>query len=325
MTCPRIFEVEAARDGRITDRGSVERHLQTCAACRARGAELDALATSLRNRPVADDDELAAQRGRNRLVTAFDASLTAPPRRHGGRIALVTAALGAIAIGWGVAGRTPAPSPSLDPIHIDAASARWSRLDAGTTTVVKLDEGDARIALDHRGGPRRLIVIVPDGEIEDVGTTFLVRVRAGRTTEIVVDEGAVVFRRGLEPAVALHAGQRWLADEQITARSPAPPAPPAPAPSPPPVPPKRATGTGKPGAYALGAVMAKLDRGENVAAAATLREILARNPRAEDAAYLLVIALQRAGDAGGARAAARDYLQRFPDGFRRAALEPLAP
>jgi hypothetical protein len=56
----------------------------------------------------------------------------------------------------------------------------------------------------------------------------------------------------------------------------------------------------------------------------TLRVILARDPRAEDAAYLLVIALQRASDLPGARAAARDYLQRFPDGFRRAAIEPLA-
>ena len=38
---------------------------------------------------------------------------------------------------------------------------------------------------------------------------------------------------------------------------------------------------------------------------------------AEDAAYLQVIALLRAGKQDEARAAARSYLERFPNGFRR--------
>jgi hypothetical protein len=48
------------------------------------------------------------------------------------------------------------------------------------------------------------------------------------------------------------------------------------------------------------------------------------DPRAEDAAYLLVIALQRASDADGARQAAGDYLRRFPNGFRRASVAAIA-
>ena len=44
----------------------------------------------------------------------------------------------------------------------------------------------------------------------------------------------------------------------------------------------------------------------------------------EDAAYLRVIELLRVGDSVQARDAAREYLQRYPDGFRRQELESLA-
>jgi outer membrane protein assembly factor BamD (BamD/ComL family) len=70
-----------------------------------------------------------------------------------------------------------------------------------------------------------------------------------------------------------------------------------------------------------------LDGGRNAAAATALRAFLARHggdPRAEDASYLLALALQRTGDAVATRAAARDYLQRYPSGFRRSQIEALA-
>jgi TolA-binding protein len=71
-----------------------------------------------------------------------------------------------------------------------------------------------------------------------------------------------------------------------------------------------------------------LNAGNFVASSAALRTYLARHPateRAEDATYLLVLALHRSGDAAGADAAARDYLRLYPHGLRRKEIERLAP
>jgi TolA-binding protein len=73
--------------------------------------------------------------------------------------------------------------------------------------------------------------------------------------------------------------------------------------------------------------MAALDRGDNRAAAEGFARFLESHPsdaRAEDAAYLHVIALQRCGDHDGMRAAASAYLDGYSAGFRRAEVEALA-
>ena len=49
-----------------------------------------------------------------------------------------------------------------------------------------------------------------------------------------------------------------------------------------------------------------------------------RDPRAEDAAYLRVIALQRSGDRGSMEQAAQEYLRRYEGGFRGAEIETLS-
>ena len=74
------------------------------------------------------------------------------------------------------------------------------------------------------------------------------------------------------------------------------------------------------------AAMALLHRGDSAAAAVAFAGFLARypsDPRAEDAAYLRVLALQRSGGDAATRQAARDYLVRFPEAFRRGEVEPL--
>lgn len=73
--------------------------------------------------------------------------------------------------------------------------------------------------------------------------------------------------------------------------------------------------------------MAALDVGANREAAAAFTRFLvehAYDARAEDAAYLRVVALQRCGVAAETRRAAQTYLRLFPRGFRRAEIEPLA-
>jgi hypothetical protein len=47
--------------------------------------------------------------------------------------------------------------------------------------------------------------------------------------------------------------------------------------------------------------------------------------RAEDAAYLRVIALHRGGDVAATKQAALEYLERYPRGFRRAEVQALLP
>ena len=49
-----------------------------------------------------------------------------------------------------------------------------------------------------------------------------------------------------------------------------------------------------------------------------------RDALSEDAAYLRVLSLRRAGDDAAMQSAARDYLGRYPSGFRRAEVEKLS-
>jgi outer membrane protein assembly factor BamD (BamD/ComL family) len=70
-----------------------------------------------------------------------------------------------------------------------------------------------------------------------------------------------------------------------------------------------------------------IERGDYAAGAEQLdayRRANAGDPRAEDAAYLTILALQRAGRREEARAAARRYLAEYPKGYRRAEAERVA-
>jgi TolA-binding protein len=226
------------------------------------------------------------------------------------------------------AARTEAAS-----VTVTATSARWSRHDEGGLTLVRLEDGELEFQVAHGAKQHRLIVSLPDGELEDVGTAFHVAVAAGRTISVSVHEGAVVVHRAGRPAVYLVAGDRWFAEPAVPpAAASAPPKPPAALPSPPPPrSPPAAEATRHPARNAIAVefrdAVALLDGGRNAAAAAALSAFLAHHgddPRAEDASYLLVLALQRTGDTATTRAAARDYLQRYPSGFRRAQIEALA-
>jgi hypothetical protein len=77
----------------------------------------------------------------------------------------------------------------------------------------------------------------------------------------------------------------------------------------------------------LRAAVATLSAGQHQEAAAAFAAFLLhhpRDPRAEDAAYLRVIALQRCGGGADMKAAAREYLQRYPAGLRHAEVEALS-
>lgn len=328
--CPRRSEIEAAHDGRLDDAGraAIAQHQRDCEPCRAAAHALAALGPALATLRVPEIDALAIRRQRNRLLAAFEhaPAARAPVGRRAPRVvaALALAATAALAV---VVTRSrpgvPPPATTLlvEPpaVTVVATSARWSRHDEGGLTVVQLDDGDLELHVAHGTRPHRLVVHVPDGDIDDVGTAFHVRVVAGHTSSVDVREGAVVVRRTGQPAVFLSAGDRWVVERPAPVASAPPPATPPAAPPRPPA--RNAIAAEFRGAVAL------LDAGRDAAAVAALRSFLARrgdDPRAEDASYLLVLALQRTGDAAATQTAARAYLKRYPGGFRRAQVEALA-
>jgi len=353
--CPRRAEVEAAHDGRLdaAARAAIAQHQRDCEPCRAAAHALAALGPALATLPVPASDALATRRQRNRLLAAFEQAATepapverAPLRRRASVAALALAAAAAAVVvtrsrpsvppppaAWPVAASAvTAPSPvAAQAVTVVATSARWSRHDEGGLTVVQLEDGELELQVAHGATPHRLVVHVPDGDIDDVGTAFHVRVAAAHTSSVEVREGAVVVRRTGQPPVFLSAGDRWIAEPTLTTpvASAAPLAPVAPALSPiprPPVAPPR-----EPARNAIAAefrrAVALLDAGRDTAAVAALRSFMSRrgdDPRAEDASYLLVLALQRTGDAAATQTAARAYLKRYPGGFRRAQVEALA-
>jgi ferric-dicitrate binding protein FerR (iron transport regulator) len=370
--CPRLFEAEAMRDGRLTgaEVARFQTHLTLCPACEREVRQLQALAAALRglerdDTPQAETDELGVRRRRTQLLAAFDANLVPAPRGRLRRftpalaVALGTlGALGGLAIAvvpWQspakLGSTSTAPVP-LDPVGVHPdGNATWSRQVEHQLERITLESGTLAIRVDHAHSGRRLLVLLPDGELEDIGTAFTVSVDAGRTARITVQEGSVILRlRGKVPLV-LRAGEVWAHDSVPPVPSVPPAASSAPpalsampratpsalvrgqaalgarAAAPPPPSGSAASASAPDPAADFRAALSALNDGDRIGAAAGFAAFLAdhpRDPRAEDAAYLRVIALQRAGDTPAMRRAADDYLRRYPRGFRRAEVEQLA-
>jgi len=347
--CPRLFEAEAMRDGRLAgaERESFARHTGVCPTCRREAEALDELAEALRassGAGSAQTDELHTLRARTRLVAAFDATLSGPEDRPGDRAqvwrrALWPAAAAALVAGVLLFARTrPTPVPGVSPgLVVEAgAAAVWSKRSDGNVERVVLTEGELRIRVDHARHQAKLVVALPDGELEDTGTTFTVSVVNGRTARVAVQEGSVVLRISGAPPAVIDGGGVWIPPPPTRPAAIAPTAPTA-AKSPPrarsPSAPRAAMArpvdapaTEDPGS-AFRAAVAVLEAGahsEAAAAFARFVETHPRDPRAEDAAYLRVIALERSGAVLETRRAAQAYLQLYPTGFRRIEIEKLA-
>ncbi|HEX5100621.1 MAG TPA: FecR domain-containing protein [Polyangiaceae bacterium] len=367
--CPRLFEVEASRDGRLSgeELTRFRAHLGGCRDCAREAQALEALASDLRGvkAGAAGGDELRVRRERTRLLAAFDVALVpAAPEsvtRRGRAVMMAFGALAAcfVALFWWherprgtVTARTNAAAvPSAESVTVRAdSSARWTRqLEAHLEKIV-LESGALSIRVDRTRAQRRLLVILPDGELEDIGTTFSVSADGGHTTRVTVQEGSVVLRVRGNATIVLAAGDAWTRTPPPLALPPAaPPGPSSSFPSaklPPaarltPSPSGRASDQG-PGLDAepvpsppssgdtsadFRSAMGEFNAGNYGAAAKHFGMYVTShpgNPRAEDAAYLRVLAFQHSGNAVGTQQAARDYLSLFPNGFRRAEVEALA-
>jgi TolA-binding protein len=292
---------------------------------------------SLQALPVLRIDALSVRRKRGQLLAMVAHRQTMPARRpwNSWALAAVTAVVTAILAVGHIAQRAPltkhVDGARVDPMTIESRGATWSRTDDGSFTRLRLEEGELRIHVDHSGAPRGLRVLVPDGEIEDRGTTFFVKVAGTRTVRVGVAEGSVALRLEGQPARILTAGEQWdatateLAPEPTSATPPMPsgrnvPAVPVRAPSA-----KHGRSDAAPSEFRDAA--GRFESGDSPGAVVALRAFLARHPqdeRAEDASYLLVLALRQTGDTSGSERAARAYLERYPAGFRRSEVEVLA-
>lgn len=372
VACPRLFEAEAMRDGRLAgaELASFARHAAACSACRREVRALDALGEALRtsSRDAAYTDDLGRLRERTRLVATFAATLVAPRRRRAAlRRALWPAATAAMVIAAvvlaGARFRRVDGGGSAGGVLVHAsAAAVWTRQSQGNRETVVLDSGELWIQVDHTRQESRLMVALPDGELEDTGTTFTVSAANGRTTRVAVREGRVVLRiRGKSP-LALVGGETWartaepplvtttprrapaletfpiapaasegmrLSDQKPRrrVRSPADAVPAGGASMRASSPPSALPADAPESGMEFRAAVAVLDVGAHREAASSFARFLARHPRdprAEDAAYLEVIALQRCGATDDTRRAAQAYLRLFPAGFRRAEIEKLS-
>ena len=337
--CPRIFEAEATRDGRLAgaERASFERHAASCADCAGEVRALEGLGAALRA-GGGEADDLRVRRERTRLLAAFDRSLVVPERRWR-RWPWVAAPLvlaGAAALLLRVRMAPPIASAPGAVVRADG-TAVWSDRRDGDREEVRLEHGLLWIHVVPEG-EGHLLVRLPDGELEDTGTTFTVSAENGHTTRVAVEEGRVILRVQGQPPVSLGAGEAWqgprVAGDGLATPAPRPvdapssSAAPVPRGSAPPAASHVAPRAAGPDASVdFREAMEALDAGDAREAATRFAAFAARHSgdaRAEDAAYLRVIALQRCGDRAGVRDAAADYLRRYPAGFRRSEVGTLS-
>jgi ferric-dicitrate binding protein FerR (iron transport regulator) len=333
--CPRKWQIEAVRDGRLRgkDLDSALRHRATCAECAEEERALSALGESISRLPELARDPLTTRRARQRLIAALNETVLDARRPRSIRratLALGFAAITAVGIGLALS-RPRARAESVE--HFASvievrpeAGARWSEHTERELDRIDLEQGLASFTVHPHDG-RRVVVRLPDGELEDVGTVFEVRVASQRTVHISVSEGRVAIRlRGLAD-FSLGAGGTWqpesaaptasVASEPSRGSNPLQSAERAPA-------------------LALG-VNAAPGSDTNTDAARSRTRALATAPsrpssersaeretapdiqlaKAEDDAYLHIVELLRQGKYADARVEAKSYLLRFPNGFRR--------
>ncbi len=319
--CPKSWQVEAARDGRLTGQAlmQAQQHIASCATCEREQDALAELSSQLREMD-ANVDQLALRRLRQLTLAKTDAvsrgeGLAVPVRpRWGAGHALVLAAasLALCLAAWRFI-RAMHPV-GIEVVATPSAGAVWTINRNGDIEYIDLVDGLLSVTVRHAGAQRRLIVRLPDGQVEDVGTRFRVWVSHGHTAEISVAEGAVVFRRAGESALSVHAGSAWRpapASVEAVAASPesarseftAPSVPASAAPRSP----RHVKAVGSARAEALMRV------GDSAASMLTTDK--------EDAGYLHVVALLREHRDEEARLAAITFLRDFPKAFRRPELE----
>jgi TolA-binding protein len=188
-----------------------------------------------------------------------------------------------------------------------STEARFERHTEDRVERVALTEGTLDLAVRKLLPEERFMVATDDAEVEVRGTVFEVEAHAGRIARVAVREGQVEvrYRRGVS---MIAAGSAWR----------------------PPMEPVSATRergsenrsrSGNHASKAFSVAVDMLGRGDYAAARSQLDAFRAAHPadeRADLAAFLTIVSLQRAGRRSEAQEAARQYLELYPNGDRRA-------
>lgn len=236
-----------------------------------------------------------------------------------------------------------------------SGGARFERTRREGLDVVTLANGALDVRVDRLVAGDRFVVRTLDAELEGRGSAFRIEAEQGRIRGVVVSSGSVEVRYAGFSAV-IPSGGSWRA----TSEAAAPPAPtasaipaapaakivavamtpparairpvkempaivaeaPSPAPS-------IAASVAPPSLVSreFAEAMRSIGRGDYPGGVAQFEAFASAHPddaRVDEADYLRAIALQRAGNAAGAAAAARRYLAARPDGAHRPEARQLA-
>jgi hypothetical protein len=311
--CPYSRLIEPQRDGLLTsaERDALEKHLRDgCAVCTVESRYLGWLAGELR-RAEPTIDEVSLQRQRMPLLMKAEQQRQRWYTQGQQRLGAVKGALAAVAvIGLALVLFDRSPRVSVERTSGDGEILRFTE---GEHSIVQLNDGRYELQVSRGALDRALVVRLPDGEIEDLGTAFSVTVQSGRTTQVVVSEGAVQLRLQGLAFMTLVAGSVWELPRELPTSVEAQ---------------ELHDTTGASGASSSGAAGASSDAvhaqppaavhshskaGKRAGAAATTA-----GANTEDAIYLRILDLLRADRKDAARALSERYLQEFPDGFRHA-------
>jgi hypothetical protein len=213
---------------------------------------------------------------------------------------LVAALVGGLLAGIALLHRAPHGGAHLVDV-VASPGARWEQRLSGGAEQVHLNEGVFSLSVHRTANDPRVVVVVPDGSIDDIGTEFQVTVAGGETRGVVVRQGAVMLKLAGREPLLLRTPSSWSppAHEQMANALPLPQ--PVETAAPQEAVPRRAAQSQKRPAV----------RRDTSPSEAT-------SPSSEDLAYLRIVALRREGRADEARVAAAEYLHAFPEGFRRA-------
>jgi hypothetical protein len=357
MSCRETRAVEALHDGRLPPEQAeaLRLHLVTCAVCSNEAGRFELLSSKLSALPDPDSSKERVAAGRKRLLDSARQLGEKPSpslRRIAGFALAACAAVTLASLGLErtklrphgpVAVRAVASAANELVLTVTPrAGTTWSRASSDLAETLALTDGELAVRVSRHTAARRLLVTLPDGELEDVGTVFNVEVHAGQTRAVSVSEGRVALRLRGRGELLLSAGESFHAPDEDAVRAPSAPPPSAPPPSegapsadertaseP------RSTATTRGGSHPASASeearvcpsatlfqdgVQAFKRGEYGTAATLLERFSAacgRGNHGEDAAYLRMVALARAGRRADARVQAAAYLAAFPNGFRR--------
>ena len=342
--CAMTLLVEAKWDGRLGDReaASVDRHLATCASCAALAVDLDSTRALLRE-PVAQPPPLDRQRKRMKLLRETALSPVTParsPRRRIRAVGVLAAAaivlLALVMRSRSIRGPASEAAPPASIISVRTVTtvspegpARFTRSEVDGSDIVTLLDGGVSFSVRHLAPGERFLVKTSDAEVEVRGTMFRVEAADERLQRVSVAEGKVEvrFRGSVYP---LSAGELWSRPIESAPLMPTSSTSPKVASSSSITAMKQRAIEARPATSAkaarensageLAEGVGLMRRGDYGAAADRLDTFSTSHPdddRSEDAAFLVIVAMQRAGRHPEAVTAAKRYVARYPSGYRR--------